>query len=115
MIKYNNTLGTISITNDYFSNLVSIVAQSCYGVADMATKNKADTLNSLLFGKRFKEKGIKISEYEGKLIIDVYINVTYGINISAVVKSISHKIKYAVEDATNLTVHKVNIFVVDIK
>ena len=45
------------------------------------------------------------------LNVDLHIIVTYGLNISAIVKSIVNKVRYTVEDATGLEVHKVNVFV----
>ena len=46
-----------------------------------------------------------------QLIIDLHIIVSFGVNISAIVKSIVNKVKYSVEDATGLTVAKVNVYV----
>ena len=47
----------------------------------------------------------------GKLVIDLHIQVTYGINISAIVTSIVHKITYTVEDVTGIGVAAVNVYV----
>ena len=46
-----------------------------------------------------------------RLVVDLHITVIYGMNISAIAKSIVHKVRYTVEDATGLTVKKVNVFV----
>ena len=51
----------------------------------------------------------------GGLVIDLHIAVTYGVNISAIVKSIVNKVRYTVEEATGLQVAKVNVFVDDMK
>ena len=40
--------------------------------------------------------------------------MTYGVNISVIVKSIIHKVKYAVEDATGLQVYRIAVSVDDI-
>ena len=45
------------------------------------------------------------------LAIDLHIIVTYGLNISAIVKSIVNKVRYTVEEATGFEVRKVNVFV----
>ena len=37
MITLKNPLGAVSMTEDYFAELVSQAARSCYGVAGMAT------------------------------------------------------------------------------
>ena len=51
----------------------------------------------------------------GKLVVDLHIIVTYGVNISAIVKSIINKVRYTVEEATGLTVSKVNVYVDGLK
>ena len=35
----------------------------------------------------------------------------YGTNISAVVKSVSHKVRFTVEESIGVTVHEVNVFI----
>ena len=111
MVKVVNPLGTVIISSDYFANLVAYHASSCYGVTGMATSNAVEGIRSLIFGNNFPEKGIRVREKNGKLHIDVHIKVIYGINIAAIVESISHKVKYAVEEATDLYVATVNIYV----
>ena len=51
----------------------------------------------------------------GGLVSDLHIAVTYGVNISAIVKSIVNKVRYTVEEATGFQVAKVNVFVDDMK
>lgn len=46
-----------------------------------------------------------------RLIVDLHISVIYGMNISAIAKSIVNKVRYTVEEATGLRVRKVNVFV----
>ncbi len=46
-----------------------------------------------------------------KLIVDLHISVIYGMNISAIAKSIVNKVRYTVEEATGLDVKKVNVYV----
>ena len=44
-------------------------------------------------------------------MVDLHIAVTYGLNISSIVKSIVGKVRYVTEQATGLQVAKVNVFV----
>ena len=114
MINFYNTFGKVSMTGDYFAGLVSAAASSCYGVADMATSGASDTVKGMIFGSDFPDTGVRVTEDGGKLVIELHIKVTYGLNISAIVKSITHKVKYVVEDATGLQVKKINVSVDDI-
>lgn len=114
MINFYNTMGKVSMTGEYFAGLVSAAAQSCYGVADMATSGATDTLKTLVLGSDFPDKGVRVIDDGGKLVIELHIKVTYGLNITAIVRSITHKVKYVVEDATGLTVKRINVAVDDI-
>lgn len=114
MINFYNTMGRVSMTGEYFAGLVSAAASSCYGVAAMATNGTTDTLKSLVLGNDFPDKGVRVTDDGGKLVIELHIKVTYGLNITAIVRSITHKVKYAVEDATGLTVKSINVSVDDI-
>ena len=111
MVKIATSLGTITISSDYFANLVGYHAKNCYGVMGMATSGAVQGIRSFLFGKNFPEKGVRVFEREGNLEIEIHIKVIYGVNISAIVESIANKVKYVVEDATGLTVNAVNVCV----
>ena len=114
MIKFYTPLGKISLTNDYFAGLVGNAVTSCYGVAGMHCSGAADSVRTLIFGSDIPEKGVVVTENDGELIIDLHIKVIYGLNIAAIVKSITNKVRYVVEDATNLKVQKINVSVDDI-
>ena len=47
----------------------------------------------------------------GKLVVDLHIAVTYGLNIATIVRSIVGRVRYVAEKATGLEVAKVNVFV----
>lgn len=113
MVSFYNTLGKVSMTTGYFAELVSMAAQSGYGVAGMAVRGTADSLRTLV-NKNFPEKGVRVTEEDGKLVIELHIKVTYGLNIAAAVKSITHKVKYVVEEATGLEVKGIRVSVDDV-
>ncbi|MBQ8610103.1 MAG: Asp23/Gls24 family envelope stress response protein [Oscillospiraceae bacterium] len=113
MIKLQNPLGKIYLTGNFFAELVSNAAQNCYGVADMAPCGPADLARSLL-PDIAPEKGVRVIRENGELCIELHIKVTYGVNIGAIVRSIIHKVKYAVEDATGLQVQRISVSVDDI-
>ena len=113
MISFYNTYGKVSMTSGYFAGLVSQAVQSGYGVAGMATRGTSDSLRGLV-QKDFPEKGVHVSEEEGQLIIDLHIKVTYGLNIAEAVRSVTHRVKYVVEEATGLTVKSIRVSVDDV-
>ncbi len=115
MIKIENRYGKITITSDYFAELVGRTASSCFGVAGMVTSSPMQTLRSFASKKGIPDKGVKVSVVKGQLIIDLHIAVAFGVNISVIVSNIASQVKYAVEDATSLKVYKVNVFVEEMK
>ena len=76
---------------------------------------KADKARAQLKKDEAQDKGVKVRYVGGGLVIDLHIAVTYGVNISAIVKSIVNKVRYTVEEATGFQVAKVNVFVDDMK
>lgn len=111
MIKLYNPLGPVCITGEYFSGVVSTAARSCYGVCGMATRSSTDGIRSRILSDYYPDTGVRVTAENGRLIIELHIKVTYGVNITAIVKSIANKVKYAVEDATTLKVGRVNVYV----
>lgn len=111
MVKLENHLGVIDISHDYFVNLVGNAAVNCFGVAAMATTGAKQGLLQKLKSHDSIDKGIRVRVKNQKLFIDLHIIVTYGTNISAIVKSIMHKVQYTVEEKTGFDVARVNVYI----
>lgn len=114
MIKLENANGYIEITNNYFANLVGRAAQSCFGVTGMVNSNPYQSIKSAIKNKTSKEnldQGVIVKSINGQLTIDLHISVSYGVNINAIVDSIVNKVRYTVEEATDLKVSKVNVYI----
>ena len=114
MIRIENRLGRIEITNNFFAGLVSNTVSNCFGVSGMVVSGAYQGLMNMA-GARLPDKGVLVMAKDGELIVDLHIEVTYGINISAIVKSIISEVRYAVEDATDFKVSCVNVYVDSMK
>ncbi len=114
MISLENQYGNIEISMEYFSSLVGKAASECFGVAGMVS-SPSQGLRSALARKDVPDKGVRVRHTANGLVIDLHIVVVYGMNIAAIVKSIINKVRYTVEQATNLEVAKVNVFVDSMK
>ena len=108
MVKIENYKGDIIITGECFANLVGADVRECYGVAGMAVGGAKLGLLSLI-RKDKSSRGVKVRCIDDKLYINIHIAVMYGVNITAIVKSIVHKVKYVVEDATGMDVARVTV------
>lgn len=56
-------------------------------------------------------QGVYVKSVDGQLQIELHISVSYGVNITAIVDSIINKVRYTVEEATDLKVNTVNVYV----
>lgn len=112
MIRIENHLGHIEINDDYFSDLIGHAVTSCFGVAGMANSNASQGLRAFFFRRRsYLDQGVSVKSNGTDLTINLHIVVTYGVNISAIVDSITNKVRYTVEQATGLVVKKINVYV----
>lgn len=114
MITSHYPLGDVRFSSEYFSTLVGEAAKSCYGVAAMAPRSVSDTVKSLVRGTDFSEKGVHVTQEKGRLVIELHIAVSYGLNISTAAQSISHRVRDEVEHATGLKVARVVVSVDDV-
>lgn len=114
MVSIENHIGKITVSENYLTELVKHTVADCFGVADLCSANSLlNCLSALTGGKFFdKRRGVQIcTDKDGGLIINLHIKVTYGTNITAAVKSITHKVSFTVEEAVGTAVHKVNVYV----
>lgn len=113
MLKLENGKGSIIVDDNVISNIVSIVANNCFGITGMTAKNVTEEFWTLL-KKDNLDKGIHIHCDENEITIDLHIMVIYGINIPAITESIIHKVSYSVEETTGFRVKQINLFVDEI-
>ena len=114
MVKFENPNGYVEITNNYFATLVGKAAQSCFGVTGMVNSNPLQSIKTMIKSRNDGDnpcQGVTVRNLSGSLIVDLHISVSYGVNISAIADSITNKVRYTVESATDLKVSKVNVFV----
>ena len=114
MITSRFPLGNVSFTDGYFATLVGEATKQCYGVAAMAPRDMTDTVRSMVYGADYPEKGVRVTQEDGRLVIELHIAVSYGLNISTAARSISHRVKDEVEQATGLKVARVIVSVDDV-
>ena len=118
MITSRFPLGDVSFSAEYFSTLVGEATKQCYGVAAMAPRDLTDrvrcAVKSVVCGNDYSEKGVRVTQEEGRLVIELHIAVSYGLNISTAARSISHRVKDEVEQATGLKVARVVVSVDDV-
>ena len=115
MISYETRIGKITLSNSYFSKLIGRAVTSCFGVVGMVPHGGKQRFLGVVSKKDRLDTGVFVNVDLNSITVDLHIVVTYGMNINAIAKSIMHKVKYVVYEATGLKVSKVRIRVDGIK
>lgn len=119
MVILTNHVGKISISPEYFSELIGNTVTKCFGVISMNVSGIRETLAAAFpltkKDKHANERGVRVRFVKDKLLIDLHISLMYGVNMNAVVRSIINKVGYTVEQSTGIGVEKVNVFVDSIR
>lgn len=111
-----NKLGKLNISNEVIGNIVGGATTECFGVVGMASQNiLKDGIAEILKKENFS-KGIEVHQLEdGKVSIDLYIVVVYGVKISEVALEVQKKVRHVLETTLDISVDSVNVYVQDIK
>ena len=81
MIKMENTLGMISITDEVFTNLAGEAATGCFGVKGMVACPKEGGPWQLL-RRESMSKGVRVKhEADGSVSLELHIGVDTGVPI----------------------------------
>lgn len=117
MIIQTNHVGRVSISPEYFSELIGNTVTKCFGVISMNVSGIRETLAAAfpLKKRNTNERGVRVRFVKDKLLIDLHISLMYGVNMNAVVRSIINKVGYTVEQSTGIGVEKVNVYVDSIR
>lgn len=111
MIQFENHLGTISISRNFLVDLITNTATNCFGVAGMSCCSQGQGIVNRVLKRNDPGQAIRVRYQRQKLVVDLHILVIYGMNISAVVRSISNKVRYAIEETTGVSVSSVNVYI----
>lgn len=111
MVKIEGEYGVISISADVFTNIAGYAATNCFGVKGMAGRSRRDGIVQLL-RRESMSKGVSVSfEDSGTVSVALHIVVDYGVNITALARSIMNEVSYKVSGATGVPVRQVDVFV----
>jgi len=111
MVNLVNENGTISITNEVLTNLAGDAATKCFGVKGMAGRSKEGGPLQLL-RRESMSKGVVVHyDDEGSISLELHIGVDYGVNFSAVARSIMKDASYKLEQSTGVPVKRVDVYI----
>ncbi len=111
-VSTSNIYGNISISDDAIARVAAHAALDCYGIVELVSPKLKDTISDL-FNKG--AKGIRVKTDGGKIYLDIYAIIKFGVSISAVAESLKESVKYQVEKFTGMLVYTVNVNILGVK
>ena len=111
MIRRENELGSIAVSNSVYTKIAGNAATNCFGVKGMAIRSVSDGLVHLL-RRESMAKGVLVTPNEdGTISIDLHIMIDQGVNIPALGQSIVSEVRYMVSQQTDTEVKAVNVII----
>ncbi|AHF07628.1 Asp23/Gls24 family envelope stress response protein [Desulfitobacterium metallireducens] len=106
--EINNNLGKIDISEEVIATIAGAAAVECYGLVGMSSRKITDGFTELL-GRENLARGVMVKIDDNQVVIDLYIVVGYGVNISEVATNVMERVRYTTENLTGLHVAEVNV------
>ena len=106
-IQLEGNRGEIIIADEVIAVIAGLAATEVKGVSKMSGNITKEIISKL--GMKNLSKGVKISVEDGKVVVDLAVNLEYGYNIPEVTANVQERVKSAIETMTGLTVESVNI------
>jgi uncharacterized alkaline shock family protein YloU len=100
--------GAITISEEVIAACVRESVSRTEGVYDFFG-GFSGALSQNFLGKELKFKGIRVSEEEEGIVIDVQIIVEYGVKIPEVAWNLQRRIKTELEEMTDAVIKAVNV------
>ncbi|MDE6834113.1 MAG: Asp23/Gls24 family envelope stress response protein [Ruminococcus sp.] len=114
MLNTENTMGKISISENYITEIVRHAVCECSGITYADDDNKfRSAVSAITHGRLFKRRGVIIRKDRNGIIIDIHIKVRYGTDIKASVENIVNKVSYDIKRSIGIKISSVNVFVDD--
>ena len=111
MIRRENELGSIAVSNNVYTKIAGNAATNCFGVKGMAIRSVTDGLVHLL-RRESMAKGVLVTcNEDGTISIDLHIMIDQGVNIPAVSASIISEVRYVVSQQTDTEIKAVNVLI----
>ena len=111
-IKDNGELGSVKIADEVVAVIAALAATEVKGVSSLS----GGITGSMVARKGIKalSKGVRVTVEEGKVRVELLLNLAYGYSIPNVGKEVQKKVKTSIENMTSLEVTEVNIRVADV-
>ena len=109
--------GTVTIAPEAIAQIVGRTAAECYGVVGMSLRAPGPPRERVtrLLPKGKPRRGIVVRNQDGAVVLELYVVVEYGLNLSEVAGTVRSRVAYEVERLTGLRVASVDVHIQDVK
>jgi len=109
MIKRMLEKGTLSISEDVFAIISSIVIDEIDGIASTVSDLRDDFIR--VVNKKGNQRGISVNQNEDELLIDIKVSVYLGEKICDVCIELQRRIMEEIKIMTGVEVTAVNVMI----
>ncbi|SHE55378.1 Asp23/Gls24 family envelope stress response protein [Alkalibacter saccharofermentans] len=107
-MEYNEDLkGNVVVSEDVVSSIANLAATEVEGVAHLHHGITGGIAEKL--GKKSGSKGVRVVRSDDELIIDLYVDVDFGVQVQETAEKVQRKVKTTVEAMTGTRVIQVNV------
>lgn len=107
-----STKGRVTYKSSIILSVINLATKEIAGVSSLVSK-VGSALNRW-FTRNYYE-GVRVSyNHDGSLLVDVYINVYYGFNVSEISYRIQENIKNSIASMIDMKIDKINVHVIGV-
>lgn len=108
-LKNMSGSGSLKISEDVLATIASIATKEINGVTGLVTTPTQGFIK--LFSKKGNKRGIILEYIDGEAVLNLFINIKYGVKISDVAEAVQLSVKNAIQNMTGICVSKVNVHI----
>ena len=110
-VASKNNKGKVSCNNDILLSIVSLATKEITGVSCLCA-NFGGGIKKL-FLNNYTE-GIKITEVENSIMVDIYINILFGYQVADVAFRVQENVKNALSAMVDIKIESINVHVLGV-
>ncbi len=111
IVSVKVTNGKVNYNKKILLSVINLATKEIAGVSSLS--NNFGSALKRWFSKNYYE-GVKISNNNSDLCVDVYINVFYGFNVSEIAYKVQENIKNSVSSMVEIKIKRINVHVIGV-
>lgn len=101
-------LGKIEVLPNAISTIAIQAIYECYGVVGLAAP-RLHNGKAVLLAEEQNHRGVQVRVSNDTIIVEVYVALEYGLNMSVIAHNIMSSVKFSIERMLDVLVAQVNV------